>query len=566
MTSPPSLYEAGLEPDFLFVVRVVSAEIDSLFTVHVMTAFPFSVYRLPISARSALESGHPEHEGTSSYVEMANLKTRSVLAFVVAPFLMMVEGHPTYRLKLPNAFSNQFGQVQNSNVGHTGGFRYEFQASGLTWTRAFCQADSDGDGQSNGLELGDPCCTWTQGSVAAFTTDLSYPGDANSRTSRTMPSCGAGSRSPPPPSLFSNPETGAVPGRYESYVFALAWQPTRSLDACPGQSNEAPGVIALTTSTLNIHGLWPKYDPAHHAGYTWPQNCGEYQSCSANQDSGSFCPPQAAVYSAFNVSSKWHTYALEYGFSLLATREWATHGSCTPWALPNHTAGQQGYFAKQEELYNLMLSGEGWDLLHRYIGSSVSATGLRAAFARDAGGAAPAIRCTPCCRLSEVWLGMAADTDLEPILTPPGDGGDDNDGGVGGEGTAGAWQGVDIHFEDTCGSCASIELPAWTGCSPPTPPCVPDNGDAGNDDDDDGDDDDDDDDEFTAVVLACILATIALLAIATAVVRCMRRRRTIKWATRYGRHNDDGITCTSSATSGGSTAGPTAVDIDVIGR
>ena len=497
---------------------------------------------------------------------MAILRTRSVLAIVVAPFLMAVEGHPTFRLKLPNAFSIQFGQDQNSNVGHTGGFRYEFQASGLTWTRAFCQADSDGDGQSNGLELGDPCCTWTQGMVAAFTTDLSYPGLASSRTSRTMPGCGAvGLRSPPPPSLFSNPEMGAVPGNYESYVFALAWQPTRSLDACPGRSNEAPGVIALTTSTLNIHGLWPKYDPAHHAGHTWPQNCGEYLSCNANQDSGSICPPQAAVYSAFNVSIKWHTYALEYGFSTLATREWAAHGSCTPWALPNHTAGQQGYFAKQEELYNLMLSGEGWDLLHRYIGSSVSATGLRAAFARDAGGAAPAIRCTPCCRLSEVWLGMAADTDLEPILTPPGDGGDDNDGGVGGEGTSGAWQGVDIHFEDTCGSCTSIELPAWTGCSPPTPPCAPDNGDARNDDD--GDDDYDNDGDFMAVVLASVLATIALLATAMAVVRCMRRR-TIKWATRYGRHNDTtSITCTSSATSGGSIAiQPTAVEIDIIGQ
>jgi hypothetical protein len=27
----------------------------------------------------------------------------------------------------------------------------------------FRRADSDGDGQSNGFELGDPCCLWTSG-------------------------------------------------------------------------------------------------------------------------------------------------------------------------------------------------------------------------------------------------------------------------------------------------------------------------------------------------------------------------------------------------------------------
>jgi hypothetical protein len=38
---------------------------------------------------------------------MAILRTRSVLAIVVAPFLMAVEGHPTFRLKLPRALEFQ---------------------------------------------------------------------------------------------------------------------------------------------------------------------------------------------------------------------------------------------------------------------------------------------------------------------------------------------------------------------------------------------------------------------------------------------------------------------------
>lgn len=31
------------------------------------------------------------------------------------------------------------------------------------WTEKLCRADSDGDGRTNGQELGDPECTWTMG-------------------------------------------------------------------------------------------------------------------------------------------------------------------------------------------------------------------------------------------------------------------------------------------------------------------------------------------------------------------------------------------------------------------
>jgi hypothetical protein len=34
-----------------------------------------------------------------------------------------------------------------------------------SWTRALCLKDSDGDGQPNGFELGDPCCDCTSSSV-----------------------------------------------------------------------------------------------------------------------------------------------------------------------------------------------------------------------------------------------------------------------------------------------------------------------------------------------------------------------------------------------------------------
>ena len=92
--------------------------------------------------------------------------------------------YPSYRSRLPNGFVND--KATGHNSGDTA-LRYAFQAAGYTWTLALCQADSDGDGQTNGLELGDPCCVWSEGDMAAFTNDISIAGDAESTTSRTMP-------------------------------------------------------------------------------------------------------------------------------------------------------------------------------------------------------------------------------------------------------------------------------------------------------------------------------------------------------------------------------------------
>jgi hypothetical protein len=60
------------------------------------------------------------------------------------------------------------------------------------WTAALCQKDSDGDGQTNGQELGDPCCTWVEGAAEPRTTALSNPSDAASQSADpATPACGA---------------------------------------------------------------------------------------------------------------------------------------------------------------------------------------------------------------------------------------------------------------------------------------------------------------------------------------------------------------------------------------
>ena len=47
------------------------------------------------------------------------------------------------------------------------------------WTAELCRKDSDGDGKTNGEELGDPDCTWQPNTVPKFTSGLSHPGRSN---------------------------------------------------------------------------------------------------------------------------------------------------------------------------------------------------------------------------------------------------------------------------------------------------------------------------------------------------------------------------------------------------
>ena len=48
----------------------------------------------------------------------------------------------------------------------------EFAANGYAWDETICRRDSDGDGKTNGEELGDPNCVWVQGA----TPDISSSG------------------------------------------------------------------------------------------------------------------------------------------------------------------------------------------------------------------------------------------------------------------------------------------------------------------------------------------------------------------------------------------------------
>ena len=117
-------------------------------------------------------------------------------------------GLPGYMSKIPNGNVN--GQATGhapwcSDIPSCTAFRWKFRDAGYQWSLDLCRADTDNDGQTNGLELGDPCCVWRTGDQPQFSTDISIPGDANNRTSRTMPSCDPPSSPPNSPPLPNPP-------------------------------------------------------------------------------------------------------------------------------------------------------------------------------------------------------------------------------------------------------------------------------------------------------------------------------------------------------------------------
>eukprot|EP00117_Sycon_ciliatum_P004577 scpid90048/ scgid8889/ Temptin len=85
--------------------------------------------------------------------------------------------------------------VENStcqSIGHVAQCTGAPSGGGNSFGRAFnavkswstvCTADSDGDGLTNGEELGDPRCVWTSGQTPERTTGLSHPGFSCSTTS-----------------------------------------------------------------------------------------------------------------------------------------------------------------------------------------------------------------------------------------------------------------------------------------------------------------------------------------------------------------------------------------------
>ncbi|KAL3870614.1 hypothetical protein ACJMK2_038662 [Sinanodonta woodiana] len=110
----------------------------------------------------------------------------TILACVIQ-LLAGIWGYQMYQSRIPNGEIVPHPCKANyiwRGVGHTnalgGGqrnpFGLAFYAAGMRWTKDLCKLDSDGDGKTNGDELGDPNCVWTNGQVPSKVVGLSHPG------------------------------------------------------------------------------------------------------------------------------------------------------------------------------------------------------------------------------------------------------------------------------------------------------------------------------------------------------------------------------------------------------
>lgn len=120
-----------------------------------------------------------------------------LLLFLTIDPILAYQG---YRALIPNGYAHERSDsgITCARLGHfacflgrNNQFGLDFKAAGNKWTRELCEMDSDGDGLTNGQELGDPCCQWVapsgttnsssssvQRDIQPFLrmTDLSHPG------------------------------------------------------------------------------------------------------------------------------------------------------------------------------------------------------------------------------------------------------------------------------------------------------------------------------------------------------------------------------------------------------
>ena len=97
-----------------------------------------------------------------------------------------------YQTKIPNgngvAGWPGVGHLDKSGGGNRNAFGNDFAAAGHSWTQDLCEKDSDGDGLTNGEELGDPDCIWEVGQTPSFPA-LSHPGISESTEEPTPTTC-----------------------------------------------------------------------------------------------------------------------------------------------------------------------------------------------------------------------------------------------------------------------------------------------------------------------------------------------------------------------------------------
>ena len=112
-------------------------------------------------------------------------------------FVPTVCAHSTYNRLIPNGDNvpgwRAVGHVEplpprgNLTGFHRNRFGLDFKQARFQWTVELCHMDSDGDGATNGEELGDPLCVWHVGMRPSRSSNITHPGFSPAEMSLLTP-------------------------------------------------------------------------------------------------------------------------------------------------------------------------------------------------------------------------------------------------------------------------------------------------------------------------------------------------------------------------------------------
>ncbi|ETP51877.1 hypothetical protein F442_03058 [Phytophthora nicotianae P10297] len=150
--------------------------------------------------------------------------------YALSTLFLQCDARPSFVALIPNGSGvtgvAALGHVNPSGGGRTNPFGEAFGAAGRAWTKELCETDSDGDGATNGQELGDPCCTWSPSTRLSSSSVPTHPGVAN---------------------RFSSDQLAAMTCGGEADLTAVA----SSEPASSASSLSVSGSQALTSSSLD---------------------------------------------------------------------------------------------------------------------------------------------------------------------------------------------------------------------------------------------------------------------------------------------------------------------------
>ncbi|KAG1699910.1 hypothetical protein DVH05_012349 [Phytophthora capsici] len=184
--------------------------------------------------------------------------SRAFSLALVATSAAVVSARPTYVALIPNGGNVKgfpaLGHVNPEGGGANNDFGLDFASAGKSWTKEFCEKDSDGDGQTNGQELGDPCCEWVESSnaVVKWKEGVSHPGNATSKADPSLwaeVSCGSSSNSTATvgSTTGSSTEAGATT--------APSTDTASSTSSAPAASSSSSGASAVTSAFFSAAGV-----------------------------------------------------------------------------------------------------------------------------------------------------------------------------------------------------------------------------------------------------------------------------------------------------------------------